>query len=376
MTDSLLLDVSRMVWRRWTHRLPTGIDRVCLAYGAHYAPRARAVLQWRGRAMVASWPASQRLFARLGSDAPGFRAAFAAMLPQLVGSPQRSARYLNVGHTGLNHRGLARWIAGHDLAAVFLLHDAIPITHPQFCRPGEAARHAARLDCALRSGAALIANSHATARAIAHFAGTRDIECPPIVSAWLGSAPTPPAAAMPHGAFVMLGTIEARKNHAMILAIWRALAARRGAATPRLIVIGQRGWLADAVCAELERQPPGSPVAWWRDADDARTHAALAGARALLMPSHAEGFGLPVVEALRLGTPVIASDLPVFREVAGTIPRYCAAGDAAAWTAAITAMLDDPHETARQAHARRTWRAPGWPEHFARVDALLESVAR
>ncbi len=48
----------------------------------------------------------------------------------------------------------------------------------------------------------------------------------------------------------------------------------------------------------------------------------LAHARALLFPSFAEGFGLPVVEALSVGTPVIATDLPAFREAAGSIPEY------------------------------------------------------
>ena len=72
--DVILLDISRLVWRRWAGRLPTGIDRVCLAYLDHFAPRARAVLQWRGhvrvlsaanrRACLPCLPATVRGFAR------------------------------------------------------------------------------------------------------------------------------------------------------------------------------------------------------------------------------------------------------------------------------------------------------------------------
>ena len=59
----ILLDVSRLIWRLWRGRLPTGIDRVCLEYVAHFAPRARAVVQFKGRIVVLDRASSIRLFA-------------------------------------------------------------------------------------------------------------------------------------------------------------------------------------------------------------------------------------------------------------------------------------------------------------------------
>ena len=67
MRDDLLLDVTRLIWRRWRGGLPTGVDRVCLAYLDHFGPRARAVVQRGGVHLVLDHRRSQRLFGLLRS---------------------------------------------------------------------------------------------------------------------------------------------------------------------------------------------------------------------------------------------------------------------------------------------------------------------
>jgi len=94
----------------------------------------------------------------------------------------------------------------------------------------------------------------------------------------------------------------------------------------------------------------------------------------LLMPSFAEGFGLPLIEAMELGTAVIANDLPVFREIAGDIPTYLAPQDADAWRAAILAFMQDGPDLARQKAALKSYRAPNWAGHFKTVDAWLAKL--
>jgi glycosyltransferase involved in cell wall biosynthesis len=382
-SDPLLLDVSRLVWRRWAGHLPTGIDRVCLAYLDRYAPRARAVLQWRGCVRALSPRRSARLFALLARGGSGFRAGFAAMLPAIAASRGRPAAgriYLNVGHTGLDRPALADWIGATGVRPVFLLHDLIPLTHPEFCRAGEAQRHARRVGHVLDTAAGIIANSAATGAAIELFARARARAVPPILPAWIATQPLPAPprrnpAAPPW--FVAVGTIEGRKNHALLLQVWQRLARAMGPATPRLVLIGRRGWEADMARALLDRDAVlRHHVIEYPHADDAAMAEMVAGARALLMPSFAEGFGLPVVEALRLGTPVIASDLPVFREVAGTIPTFVDPTDGPGWYAAIRAFCDDGPDRARQVAALRGWRAPNWDSHFARVDPWLARIAK
>src|SRR5688500_14249187 len=104
MADPILIDVSRLIWRQWTRRLPTGIDRVCLAYLRHFAPRASAVVQFRRWRMILGPADSARLFELLLNDSGRFRTRSTAILGAAATRPASNVEgqlYLNVGHTGL-----------------------------------------------------------------------------------------------------------------------------------------------------------------------------------------------------------------------------------------------------------------------------------
>lgn len=286
--------------------------------------------------------------------------------------------YLNVGHTGLNDRALPRWIARNHVRAIHLVHDLIPITNPEYCRPGEAEKHRERISNALASGTAIIGNSKETLNELARFAREKLIPMPPSVAAWIAGLDDsgeirPKSLGTPF--FVTVGTIEARKNHLMLLRVWRRLVEDLGDAAPSLIIVGQAGWEADEALEILKDPGPlEKSVLQMDDCDDDELEAWIAGARALLMPSHAEGFGLPVVEALALGTPVIASDLPVFREIASDIPAYLSPGDEMGWEAQIRAFMTDCAERERQVERMRAYEAPTWSEHFRIVEDWLAEL--
>ena len=376
----ILLDVSRLIWRQWGQRLPTGIDRVCLAYLDHFGPRANAVVQFRNLRLILGPRDSAKLFEMLREGGPGFRGRLVAILARAALRQRPStqgAYYLNVGHTGLNSAYLLPWLRRRQLRPVYLLHDLIPITCPQYCRPGEASRHEQRIANALESARGIVVNSDVTRRELADFARSRGYALPPTEVAWLGveqGQPTVrPLSGRPY--FVALGTIEARKNHQLLLDIWARLVTQVGATSPKLVIVGQRGWEAQPVIELLDN--PGALDGSVRElgrCDDASLRALVAGAQALLMPSFAEGFGLPVVEALELGTPVIASDLAVFREIAGDVPDYLDPRDEDGWYRLIAEYSANGPARGLQLDRVAGFQAPGWSEHFRRVDQFLRAL--
>lgn len=115
--------------------------------------------------------------------------------------------------------------------------------------------------------------------------------------------------------FLMVGTIEPRKGHALVLDAFEQYWASGGKA--RLVLIGKSGWNTRLLELRLRNHPEnGKRLSVHTNVSDTQLRGAYASAHALIMASYLEGFGLPVVEAGRLGCPVILSDLPVFREVA------------------------------------------------------------
>ena len=384
MSDrDILIDVSRLIWRLWRGGLPTGVDRVCLAYVKHYRARAQAVVQRRGRHFVLTPKHSDELFAlfdRFGSDLHGklARLAVPAFAAARKDPDRKGLLYLNVGHTGLEESSLPAWIKRSAIRAVFLIHDLIPLLNPEYCRPGESAKHERRMLNVLKSAHGVIGNSQATVDDLARFAAGAGLPMPPAVAAWIAGPDLPPdfsPKTFNRAHFVTVGTIEARKNHLLLLQVWRRLIARDPASTPLLVIVGQRGWEASQTFAMLDRAAAlrGHVVELAR-CGDAELAGLIAGARALLMPSFTEGFGLPVSEALQLKSPVIASDLPVFREFAGEIPTYLDPLDGVGWQSAITEFMGNSPEYERQKRALRSYCAPDWQRHFEVVDPWLNSL--
>ena len=379
-----LIDVSRLIWRAWRGRPATGIDRVCLAYCERYARRAQAVIQRRGSVRVVSPRQSDRLFRLLLQE--GSAVSKTKLAAGLIGalitvrkSPPRSGMiYFNVGHTGLDDPVLPGWLKRNAVRAIYMIHDLIPLTHPQYCRAGEQERHARRMTHALDSAAGIISNSEDTRGQLERFALSNERSMPPTVVAWLSGQTAPPSVTpvrLKRPYFVTVGTIEARKNHLMLLQVWDELVQAMGAVAPILVIIGGRGWEADDVIARLDELGPlqGS-VQEVRACNDGVLAAWIAGARALLMPSFVEGFGLPVIEALQLGTPVIASDLPVHHDIVGDKPTYLDPNDVEAWTEAISDFTADGAERRRQVAAIQGYRGPTWDEHFRVAEAWLADL--
>ena len=204
---------------------------------------------------------------------------------------------------------------------------------------------------------------------------------PPVLAAPFG-ADLPAAAATgvpPIGRpyFVYVGTIEARKNHLLLLNLWRRLSRDLGDRAPVLVLVGQRGWEIENVVDMLDRCPALRDTVIEHNAlSDAAMVPLLRGARALLLPSFAEGFGFPVIEALQLGVPALCSDIAALRETGGAVPEFLDPLDGPGWRQAILDYAA-PHSPRRAAQLARlaAWQPAALGRIFCAVDRFIADVS-
>ncbi|MDQ1300444.1 MAG: hypothetical protein QG637_362 [Chloroflexota bacterium] len=138
---------------------------------------------------------------------------------------------------------------------------------------------------------------------------------------------------------LFVGTIEPRKNLGRVLAAFERLHAER--LTDALVIVGKRGWLFDDFFARLEQSPVKRAVLFPGFVPDADLPAIYAGAQALAFPSEFEGFGLPVLEAMACGAPVVCSTTSSLPEVAGDAALLVDPADTDALTAALRRVAAD-----------------------------------
>lgn len=395
--SSVILDISRLI-SRIRYSTPSGVDRVEMAYArgllAHYgddlafAALHPAGLYGRVRrsAALAYLDALERRWS--AQENGPLRRSLPSILPQLdallptrrgVGS---GGVYVQASPHHLTRVDVVRRIMHRERARFLcLVHDLIPIEFPEYARPAGAALHQRRIETVAtvigETGGGAIVNSAATGRSLQPWLrpGT------PIHVALLGTEALPPAEPEPGDGrpyFVCLGTIEPRKNHLLLLHLWRQLAQTLPAAeVPRLVVIGRRGWENEQVVDMLERCPSlTGHVEELGGCPDRRLSALLRGAAALLMPSFAEGYGMPVAEALSVGTPVICSDLPALHEVGGDAPDYLDPLDGPGWRRAVLDHAAGGPLRMAQLARLPDWHNPGWEEHIAIVARAVEQLTR
>jgi glycosyltransferase involved in cell wall biosynthesis len=382
--QDVLLDVTRLFARALDGIMPTGVDRVTLAYVEHYHARARAVLAEGRFVAVLTKADSKKAFDALlhpksSSKAVVKRLIAKARLTAWYGSKIHERVLINTAHTGIDHKYYAAGLRKLGVKLVFMVHDVIPITHPEFCRPNEKIKHHRRIDNMLSIGSGIITNSQSTLDTLQ--VETEKLNIPMLSS--VVSHLAPGFAPKSYGArqiqspyFVMLGTIEPRKNHNLLFRLWRKLVEDMGEKAPKLVLIGRRGWECENAVDILDRSEflRGFLIEKSECSDD-ELGDILHHAQAMLFPSLVEGYGMPIIEALMVGTPVIASDLPVFHEIAGEIPDYLDVLDGLGWLAYIKAYMDDrnPLRTA-QLERMQQFTVPTWQNHFEKVDVLIDSL--
>lgn len=274
--------------------------------------------------------------------------------------------YFNVGHSNLSEGTLRQLATIQDLSVTVMIHDTIPLDHPSFSAAGASEAFRSKLTGALAHADRILCPSRATADAVRRHCRPPD-RCPDIIAAPLGlDLAAPDATRLPdlqQPFFLALGTIEPRKNHALLLDVWDHLhLSLPPDQVPMLVIAGSRGWQNADVFRRLDARRPG--ITELAGLPDSAVAALLTRATALLMPSFAEGFGLPVAEALARGCRVIAADLPVYRELFGNSPVYADPNDLYSWADKIKELVAGRGERAKSSGSIA---GLTWENHFKAV---------
>jgi len=406
-------------------RTPRGIDRVDLEYARHFleqseedccvvlptiwgircfsrdrALRGLARLEelWSERISPDDDAAWQHLKARLQGQAPPgshwprdqalaiagrmtslLKATGIGFGSSVVSSLAPGTIYLNIGQIGLSMPFLLRWLdRRRDVLPLFMLHDVIPLETPEYVEPSAVKGHAAMVDQTARHAAGLIVTTQTAKAAVqAELQKRRARSLPtlclplPVQEIFRRPANADPAlAGIPY--FVVCGAIEHRKNQLLLMEVWRRLRRRLGPATPHLVVAGSPGWQGNAIKDRLQRSTDvNQHVHVVSGLSTPALHRLISGARGLLMPSLIEGFGLPVVEAGALGTPVVASDIPAHREVAHPATIFVDPIDGPGWEAAVLALSDPAMPPARLSGPYASFT---WSEYFVALRGFAREI--
>ena len=245
------------------------------------------------------------------------------------------------GEADVVHAAHPLLIPSARAARVVTVHDLFFLSHPERTAAeirrdygALAASHARRAD-------AVIAVSQYTRRQVIERLGV-DAErvhvCSSGARTWarLGQAPNLPR----DGYVLFIGTLEPRKNLGVLLDAYERLVAR-GDRVPPLRIAGGTGPGASVWLDRISRPPLDAVVRYaGYVADDAR-EALFAGARTLVLPSLDEGFGLPALEAMSAGIPVVASNAGAIPEVVGDAAVLVAPTDAEALAHALSRLATD-----------------------------------
>lgn len=227
---------------------------------------------------------------------------------------------------------------------VVTVHDVLPLTIPH--RYEDRQRRMIEAQAAALPGADLVVTDcDATKREIVERTAVRAER---ILVAPLGHrtpsaiAPPPPR---PRPYLLGVGSITPRKGFQVLA----DAVARLGADAPPVVIAGPDGWRADEVRGEVRRLGVADRVTFLGRVDDDALEALYRHAIALCHPSEAEGFGIPVLEAMGYGTPIVAGDIPPVREVAGDAAVLVPPGDGEALAEAIRTLVGDDADRARRA---------------------------
>jgi glycosyltransferase involved in cell wall biosynthesis len=264
---------------------------------------------------------------------------------------------------------------------LFVVYDLLPVRRPDWFPDGIADMHAQWLQCIGHYADALLCisrfvaddvrdwfDAHPPVRdralALGYFHPGNDLDTARRSTGLPAEADRLLQRLRASPSFLMVGTVEPRKGHALVLEAIEQLWAE--GVEVNLVVVGRQGWMSESLASRMRTQAAvDGRLVWLEKASDEFLEQLYDSAHALVAASEAEGFGLPLVEAARRGLPVIARDIPVFREVSSAFASYF---DGAKASSLVDALR---HAATNARTVRVAASVPGWEETTARLWTML-----
>ncbi|NJA06938.1 glycosyltransferase family 4 protein [Methylococcaceae bacterium WWC4] len=262
----------------------------------------------------------------------GFLSFFIILIEKRI-KPQKNDIYFIPGSSWWSHN-LYNPLASfkkRDVKIAILLHDLIPIDYPEHCQENFLRNFKRNLEKTVAISDLIICISKSTYERLNLYLDKINIKKKPVIAINYSGfkldlcedsqAIRPSVLKCIHNSYITVGTIEPRKNHSFILDSFDNLWSSNSIAS--LCIIGKYGWKADEIAQRILSHPLyGKQLFWFDDLNDNELLYAYTHAKACVYPSITEGFGLPLIEALCLKCPVLASNIPVFNEVGGKHCHY------------------------------------------------------
>lgn len=281
-------------------------------------------------------------------------------------------------HVQLAQGSFIRQLRSEGVVVKFLVHDLLPIQLAEHFKDSEAkSLHEAWLKLIAQCDGAICVSKATQEAYAAWIKETNTTVSPGFTIDWVHNGseaqgygvvdqPSNEANCMRQIAserttFLAVSTIEPRKGYAQILAAFDLL--WQSGLDVNLIIVGNAGWKTDALVAQIESHSElGKRLFWLRGIDDVYLNVLYESADCLIAASINEGFGLPIVEAAIHGLPIIARDIGVFKEIAGTGASYFSGVNAESLETAVRNWLGlyavnkhpDPAQISSQSWAQST----------------------
>lgn len=309
----------------------------------------------------------------------------------------------NVWNSTLIRSWLYPILKKNGLKIATMVYDIIPISHPQYAHKNTVLRFISYLGAVLENADLIITNSEVTKQELLNLGKKMDVSVPEIKIAWLGcdfkheeeelpeiTYHTDPETGLevPDKEFLkyfprpdniqdvidagpyilMVGTLEPRKNHKLLLE------ALDNGLKLNVVFAGRKGWNVEDLIEKIENHPLHDKKLFWiNNANDLAINMLYKNAYCLAFPTFNEGFGLPMIESFLHGTPVVASDIPVLREVGGEFADYIDNTDVKSVVEFFNDQLAHPEKMQQKRENLKNFVPFTWDQTAEAVhDALVE----